>query len=818
MIDTPRGRRWLFAVVAALVGAVVILLLIITLFDLEAGDKLASVIAAICGLVSGVATFRAMRLPAGLTFHQVLEQYAGELSMNVNAELHMRGLEREALLPLRIRPAAPSRNRRRAVGRNGATTWSSKDVQERTAASLPLEPKSRAIVFGEPGSGKTTTTFMVAAGLLENRDKDDAILLLQLDTWDGVQTIDDWLERQLVQSYPSLRLLGDAQESISRQLVYRASLTVLLDNFDAVPAQSRENLVQEISKFFPELKHRVILFSRFTDDRAHESLRRSPVVLHLEDCQADAVAALFTSRAKEVGSTAAWAPVIERLREEPGGGLAKALATPWHATLAWEVYSAPENTPEQLLSIADRPVREIVSTLHDRFLRAKCEDEAIARFPRAIQSLQYVAHKMQKLGVRNVAWWRLYEALPNWVLMAFVGLSVAPAYQLALHLPQGLTRGFAIGSTAGVCLGMLRGISTTAASGIIAAACTLPVVALIGSTVIGLPRTVTDIAQITVAVGFVVAWKEHLVTGRWATLIRILSIGLLTAAAVELTILAGIRSERGFLGVLLSTTLGLGVAVLAFRLLSDPSTPQQPSRVTLGGRRRWDRLPADLITGVVASVPVGVAGGVAGAIQQRSISYGVAVALVFGVTAGIPIGLVGGAIRWIRTATTDFPATTDIPATTEFPAIAPLSSLRNDRSVALTCIAAVGLASTFSIVAFGDVLRAADPVVASGLTVAWYHGLMFGLSLGLVIACAYTAWPAFFVYHLFLFLGGHLPWRFGTFFEALHEHGVLRRDGALYQFHQESLQDYLDECWHRNAETEPCAPADPRPHGPAYHR
>ena len=109
-------------------------------------------------------------------------------------------------------------------------------------------------------------------------------------------------------------------------------------------------------------------------------------------------------------------------------------------------------------------------------------------------------------------------------------------------------------------------------------------------------------------------------------------------------------------------------------------------------------------------------------------------------------------------------------------------------------------------------------MIASGLTVEWYHGLMFGLSLGLVIACAYTAWPTFFAYHLYLYFGGRLPWRFGNFFTVLHHEGVLRRDGALYQFHQESLQDFLDESWHRLEGGDPCEPADSRPHSAAYPR
>jgi hypothetical protein len=153
-------------------------------------------------------------------------------------------------------------------------------------------------------------------------------------------------------------------------------------------------------------------------------------------------------------------------------------------------------------------------------------------------------------------------------------------------------------------------------------------------------------------------------------------------------------------------------------------------------------------------------------------------------------------IRWVQTATSG-------PA-----AISPLSSLRNDRTVALTAMGTVGLVATVSIVVFSDTLRALSPVIASGLTIRWYHGLMFGSSLGLVVASIYTAWPTFFVYHLALAASRRMPWRLGSYFEALHRHGILRQEGALYQFHQESMQDFLDESWHRSPDHPvPC----PRP-------
>ena len=61
--------------------------------------------------------------------------------------------------------------------------------------------------------------------------------------------------------------------------------------------------------------------------------------------------------------------------------------------------------------------------------------------------------------VTVLAWWRIHDALPGWVLPAVLALGMVPAYLLALVLPEGLTRGFGLGSVVGIGLGLMRGVN-----------------------------------------------------------------------------------------------------------------------------------------------------------------------------------------------------------------------------------------------------------------------------------------------------------------------------------------------------------------------
>jgi NACHT domain len=73
-------------------------------------------------------------------------------------------------------------------------------------------------------------------------------------------------------------------------------------------------------------------------------------------------------------------------------------------------------------------------------------------------------------------------------------------------------------------------------------------------------------------------------------------------------------------------------------------------------------------------------------------------------------------------------------------------------------------------------------------------GLGFGLAMGLVFAhfgVAESAWPLYAATRCWLAWRHHVPWRFAGFLADAHRRGVLRQNGAVYEFSHARLQQRL---------------------------
>ncbi len=61
-------------------------------------------------------------------------------------------------------------------------------------------------------------------------------------------------------------------------------------------------------------------------------------------------------------------------------------------------------------------------------------------------------------------------------------------------------------------------------------------------------------------------------------------------------------------------------------------------------------------------------------------------------------------------------------------------------------------------------------------------GILFGLTIGLVVAYFNTAWPAYALAHTWLVLSGYGPVRLARFLDELHRAEILRREGSYLMF------------------------------------
>ncbi|NNN34346.1 NACHT domain-containing protein [Streptomyces sp. S3(2020)] len=142
--------------------------------------------------------------------------------------------------------------------------------------------------------------------------------------------------------------------------------------------------------------------------------------------------------------------------------------------------------------------------------------------------------------------------------------------------------------------------------------------------------------------------------------------------------------------------------------------------------------------------------------------------------AGVLIGVVGGCVCGVYRALS-------VPSDV-MRAAGPASSLRTDRTASVTRGGAVAL-----LVGLVCVPLAALPGDPGGLV---HVGTQLWLPLG-TAALSLSAWGRFTVTRVWLAMTGRLPWRLMAFLEDAHRRGVLRQNGASFEFRHVRLHAHL---------------------------
>lgn len=229
-------------------------------------------------------------------------------------------------------------------------------------------------------------------------------------------------------------------------------------------------------------------------------------------------------------------------------------------------------------------------------------------------------------------------------------------------------------------------------------------------------------------------------------------------------------------GLIGGLAAGAAVSVLA-GLPGGLSSWRQmtPTRVEIriaGNLRRLaGRLGLGLLFGLgfgaVIGVPVGFLYG---------IRYGILVALTLGLAIGSALSL-----RQL------FNASNDVSA-----AVSPASTLHDDTMSAIvqTSVGGLGLGlgagvALYTTIRFGPV---------TGLAIGVAYGLAYGMTFAIGYRSSGLTTPAFMTFmiaHMWLAAQRKLPWSLMPFLDDAHQRGVLRQQGAVYQFRHARLQAYL---------------------------
>ncbi|WP_416968694.1 NACHT domain-containing protein [Streptomyces sp. 4F14] len=224
---------------------------------------------------------------------------------------------------------------------------------------LDRVPTRRLVVLGEAGTGKTTLLAHLVLSLLDQASGTEPVpVLVPLASWDVPSTgFEEWLETQLPAQHRCLSGAlphGSGRSSLVRALLSERRLLLVLDGLDELPEPSWREALEKIDAS-PWSTRPLVLSSRPEAYRLAAGLDvssppypraarlRSAAAVTLLPLDDAAVEAYLTGDAPNQGYAGRWDPVIARLRSSRPEPVAEVMRVPLLAWLARSVYG-PDGT------------------------------------------------------------------------------------------------------------------------------------------------------------------------------------------------------------------------------------------------------------------------------------------------------------------------------------------------------------------------------------------------------------------------------------------------------------------------------------------
>jgi hypothetical protein len=597
------------------------------------------------------------------------------------------------------------------------------------------------------------------------------------------------MERQAVTFCPALRQIVVDRGSLFEHLVHSGKTVIILDDADELPADQREQAMTGLTRAMPD----TCPFSVFSREAFPELKLLRGARLTVATPTATQVRDYLRQMIRDQDERTAWAPVLARLGGRRHGQMADLLTTPLFAFLAWRVCTAGVSldapghvmTPQQLADLVDdQGVTVAQDELMDEYIRLCVGDAGRWRGREDRRWLHRLAREMLRRPGASLAWWDLTDLVPAPVRVAAPTVLLVLAYLATLHMPQGFTRGLAIGIGTGLVLGLLRGTTVRPYLAVTAGVLAAAAIAAVGAAFYGWRYGAADGVELGAAYALILLLRSRLIGSWQSAVISVIAIAAGSALATWAALAAGGRLALGGgpLAVFGSMATGIGLGTLASHVFAaDLHDPPRPSQVDLRLAAGLGSPLAHIARVLPPIVLIGLIAGLGGVIQ-KSPHYGYQILIIFGLGIGLPLAVVSGLLRWRSQL---LPSRSTATARTTF---------RNDWRVAVACVTLPAVVSTVIIALFRAVGGAvAGPGGPAGLHVPVWDGLVFGVGLGVVLASLVAASPAVLVAHLWLTLTRRLPWRLLRFLERYHQRPrqLLRQQGPLYQFAHMRLMDRL---------------------------
>ncbi|MFI0409193.1 NACHT domain-containing protein [Actinomadura sp. 3N508] len=353
--------------------------------------------------------------------------------------------------------------------------------------------RSRLVILGGPGAGKTTLALQLLLHLLSTRHRhqDEPVpVLLPVAGWDTEQypRLHDWLADRLIRDYPALRS-PDLGDKVARALTARGHILPVLDGLDELPPAAQATVISALNWSLGG-DDQLILTSRTIEFTAAVTQAGDVVTSAavLEPRPLSPVdAADYLTRWLPPSPGSGWQLILAGLRSTPPAdqtppgpaasgpyaALAAIAATPLGLWLLRSVYSAPRADPSELTDtdrfpdsatlrahLFDQLIPALIATrppsdsLAEPFRPRQHHDPAQVR-----RRLGYLASYLTRQpatadgdrGTRDFAWWQL--ATTTRTILRATALTLT----LLITVMAGLAAGLMFGPAGGLGIGVLYG-------------------------------------------------------------------------------------------------------------------------------------------------------------------------------------------------------------------------------------------------------------------------------------------------------------------------------------------------------------------------
>ncbi|WP_449064732.1 NACHT domain-containing protein [Planomonospora algeriensis] len=302
-------------------------------------DPLSAVIALLALAVSLWTLHLSQRQP--LTWAEALEKLATDVLTTEQEARHR--LLGGGLAPINVTFAL-----RRAPTRQVMAFPSGGTLREIVAYYRPPRSRSphRLVITGAPGGGKTVLAVELMLGLFAGRRAGDPVpVRISAASWDTRRSVEELLQGWMVDVF---RLPAAVA---GRLVAARLVLPVLdgLDEMDADPApggasRAGRALAQVDAYLHGSDRADVVLTCRTAQYQALRAARSGGADItwvEILPVRPVTAAGFLRDRIQDSPRWRRWDQVLETMRADPDGPLAKGLSTPWRLTLAVTVYERP---------------------------------------------------------------------------------------------------------------------------------------------------------------------------------------------------------------------------------------------------------------------------------------------------------------------------------------------------------------------------------------------------------------------------------------------------------------------------------------------